>query len=198
MKVLNKLFLLFSLTLLFSCKKESKTSNDSEIRDRYFQLEKRGWKSKTYNQLVDGINFTATEVPIQYYLLKDKGNQELISVDSLYEANKTERIIEFTFTQDEEKDLLSEDFTKLSYTDGVKYMSFGLDKDFYVVTSKKDTITCSGVTFERNYKIAPYQKVLLFFSRIDPNEKIQLVYNDHLFKKGVLKFKFIDNYKLVL
>ena len=198
MKVLNKLFVLLLLPLLFSCKKEVKASDDSEIRDRYFQLEKRGWKSKTYNQLVDGINFTATEVPIQYYLLKDKGNQELISVDSLYEANKTERIIEFTFTQDEEKDLLSEDFTKLSYTDGVKYMSFGLDKDFYVVTSKKDTITCSGVTFERNYKIAPYQKVLLFFSRIDPNEKIQLVYNDHLFKKGVLKFKFIDNYKLVL
>ena len=198
MKVLNKLFVLLLLPLLFSCKKEVKASDDSEIRDRYFQLEKRGWKSKTYNQLVDGINFTATEVPIQYYLLKDKGNQELISVDSLYEANKTERIIEFTFTQDEEKDLLSEDFTKLSYTDGVKYMSFGLDKDFYVVTSKKDTITCSGVTFERNYKIAPYQKVLLFFSGIDPNEKIQLVYNDHLFKKGILKFKFIDNYKILL
>ena len=198
MKVLNKLFLLFSLTLLFSCKKESKTSNDSEIRDRYFQLEKRGWKSKTYNQLVDDINFTATEVPIQYYLLKDKGNQELVQVDSLYEANKTERIIEFTFTQDEEKDLLKEEFTDMSYTDGVKYMSFGLDKDFYVVTSKKDTIACSGVTFERNYKIAPYQKVLLFFSGIDPNEKIQLVYNDHLFKKGILKFKFIDNYKLLL
>ena len=198
MKVLNKLFLLFLLTLLFSCKKEVKASNDSEIRDRYFQLEKRGWKSKTYNQLVDDINFTATEVPIQYYLLKDKGNQELVQVDSLYEANKTERIIEFTFTQDEEKDLLKEEFTDMSYTDGVKYMSFGLDKDFYVVTSKKDTIACSGVTFERNYKIAPYQKVLLFFSGIDPNEKIQLVYNDHLFKKGILKFKFIDNYKLLL
>ena len=198
MKVLNKLFLLFLLTLVFSCKKEVKASNDSEIRDRYFQLEKRGWKSKTYNQLVDDINFTATEVPIQYYLLKDKGNQELVQVDSLYEANKTERIIEFTFTQDEEKDLLKEEFTDLSYTDGVKYISFGLDKDFYVVTSKKDTIACSGVTFERNYKIAPYQKVLLFFSGIDPNEKIQLVYNDHLFKKGILKFKFIDNYKLLL
>ena len=64
MKVLNKLFLLFSLTLLFSCKKESKTSNDSEIRDRYFQLEKRGWKSKTYNQLVDGIALRLSYLPI--------------------------------------------------------------------------------------------------------------------------------------
>jgi hypothetical protein len=63
-----------------------------------------------------------------------------------------------------------------------------------VVTAKKDTIPCSGVTFERNYKIAPYQKVLLFFSGIDPNDKIQLVYNDYLFRKGTLKFKFKDTY----
>ena len=198
MKGLNKIIFLFCSVVLFSCKNETKKTNNSEIKDRCFQLEKRGWKSLAYNQLVDDINFTAIEVPIQYYLLKDKGNQDLVQVDSLYETNKTERVIEFTFTQDEEKDLLSEDFTKLSYTDGVKYMSFGLDKDFYAVTSKKDTIACSGVTFERNYKIAPYQRVMLFFSNIDPNEKIQLVYNDHLFRKGIMKFKFIDNYKLVL
>jgi hypothetical protein len=80
----------------------------------------------------------------------------------------------------------------LSYEDGIKYMSFGLDKDYYVVTSKNDTIACSGVSYERSYKIAPYQKVLLFFSGIDPNEKIQLVYKDYLFRKGMMKFKFKD------
>jgi hypothetical protein len=69
-----------------------------------------------------------------------------------------------------------------------------LDRDFYVVTSKNDTIPCSGVNFERNFKIAPFQKVLLFFSGIDPNDKIQLVYKDYLFKKGTLKFKFKDPY----
>ncbi len=198
MKGLNKFWVLIIVVLFFSCKKEAKSADDSEIRDRYFQLEKIGWKSKSYNQLVDDINFTATEVPIQYYLLKDKGKENLVQVDSLYEANKTERIIEFTFTQDEEKDLLKEEFTKLSYEEGVKYMSFGMDKDFVVVTSKKDTIACSGVTFERNYKIAPYQKIMLFFPNIAPNEKIQLIYNDKLFKKGILKFKFKDTYTPLL
>jgi len=194
MKDLNKFIFVLLFFVLFSCKKDPQSTNsdDSEIRDRYFNLEKTGWKSRMYTQTVEDIGFTATEVPIQYYLLKDLGNQNLKVVDSLYEENKRERVIEFTFQQDEEKDLLSKDFTGMEYTDAVKYMSFALDKDFYVVTSKNDTIACSGVTFERNFKIAPYQKVMIFFSGIDPNDKIQLVYNDFLFKKGTLKFKFKD------
>jgi hypothetical protein len=196
MKDLNRFIFVFLFFVLFSCKNDSHSKNfdDSEIRDRYFNLEKIGWKSRVYTQKVEDIGFIATEVPIQYYLLKDLGTENLKTVDSLYEENKRERIIEFTFQQEEEKDLLSKDFTGMDYTDAVKYMSFGLDKDFYVVTSKKDTISCSGVTYERSYKIAPYQKVMLFFSGIDANEKIQLVYTDFLFRKGTLKFKFKDTY----
>lgn len=195
MKEFNKLFWLFIVLSYFSCKKEEdKFKNDSEIRDRYFKLEKIGWKSRQYTQKIDGIHFTATEVPIQYYLLKDKGNENLFLIDSLSEINKRERVLEFTFQQEDEKDLLAMEFTGMDYTSAVKYMSFGLDKDFYVVTSKLDTIACSGVNFERNFKIAPYQKVLLFFSGIEPDEKIQLVYNDYLFRKGTIKFKFKDTY----
>ncbi|WDF66482.1 hypothetical protein [Flavobacterium sp. KACC 22763] len=194
MKDLNKLIFVLFVCILSSCKKDSQSADDSEIRDRYFNLEKIGWKSRTYTQKIEDIGFTATEVPIQYYLLKDMGTDSLTTVDALYEENKRERIIEFTFQEEEEKDLLSKDFTGMEYTDAIKYMSFGLDKDFYAVTSKNDTIKCSGVTYERTYKIAPYQRVLLFFSGIDPNEKIQLVYNDFLFKKGTLKFKFKDTY----
>lgn len=196
MKDLNKFIFVILFFALSSCKKDAQStnSNDYEIRDRYFNLEKIGWKSRVYTQKVDDIGFIATEVPIQYYLLKDFGTANLKTVDSLYEVNKRERVIEFTFQQEEEKDLLSKGFTGMEYSDAVKYMSFGLNKDFYVVTSKNDTITCSGATYERSYKIAPYQKVLLLFSGIDPNEKIQLVYTDFLFRKGILKFKFKDTY----
>ncbi|PAM93696.1 hypothetical protein B4N84_15580 [Flavobacterium sp. IR1] len=196
MKVLTKLIFIFFVFVLTSCKKDSATINpdDSKIRDRYFNLEKIGWKSHEYTQKVEDIGFIATEVPIQYYLLKDLGNENLKTVDSIYETNKRERVIEFVFQHEEEKDLLSPDFTGIEYTDAIKYISFSIDKDFYAVTSKNDTILCSGVTYERTYKIAPYQKVLLFFSGIDPNEKIQLIYNDFLFKKGILKFNFKDTY----
>jgi hypothetical protein len=74
MKALNRFSLLLFVLVLYSCKKEGNVKDDADIRSRYFQLEKIGWKSKVYNQYVDDINFTATEVPIQYYLLKDKGN----------------------------------------------------------------------------------------------------------------------------
>ncbi|UUC46478.1 hypothetical protein [Flavobacterium cerinum] len=197
----SRLLFIFFVFLLCSCKKEKTTTtgrDDSEIRSRYFQLEKIGWKSREYSQKVDDISFTATEVPIQYYILKDQGKTDLFKVDSLYEANKQERVIEFTFRQDDEKDLLGDQFTGLPYEDAVKYMAFALDKDFYVVTSKNDTIACNGVSYERNYKIAPFQKVVLFFSGIDPNEKIQLVYKDHLFRKGTLKFKFKDTFTEIL
>jgi hypothetical protein len=196
MKALSRYIFLSLFLVVISCKKNNQSTNldDSKIRDRYFNLEKIGWKSRMYTQKIEDIGFTATEVPIQYYLLKDLGTVNLKMIDSLYEENKRERVLEFTFQQEEEKDLLSKDFTGMDYTSAVKYMSFGIDKDFYIVTSKKDTITCSGVTFERSYKIAPYQKILLYFSGIDPNEKIQLVYNDFLFRKGTLKFKFKDSY----
>jgi hypothetical protein len=192
MKVLIKYSLLF--IFLIACNKEKKEDfrDDSKIRFRYYNLENMGWKSKLYSQKVDGINFTATEVPIQYYLLKDQGNEDLIKVDSLYEKNKTERIIEFTFIEDNEEDLLQEKFTQMNYESAVKYMSFTIQKDFIAVTSKNDTIECSGVLFERNFKVAPINKIMLFFSNINPNEKIQLVYQDHLFKKGTLKFRFKD------
>ena len=194
MKALTKLLLLILVpTMLVSCKKDGE-KDDSEIRERYYRLENMGWKSKIHTQKIDDIGFTATEVPIQYYLLKSMGNDDLFETDSVYEQNKRERIVEFIFEQDEEKDLLDEKFTGISYEDGLKYMSFSIDKDFFVVTSKNDTIPCSGVNYERTYKIAPYQKVLLFFSGIDPNDKIQLIYNDRLFKKGTVKFKFKDTY----
>jgi len=38
----------------------------------------------------------------------------------------------------------------------------------------------------------------LFFSGIDPNEKIQLIYKDQLFRKGTLKFKFKDTFTEIL
>jgi len=194
MKVLNSLFVICVLMLLSSCNSKEEHNKETEIRERYFRLENIGWKSKSYTQKADDIFFTATEVPIQYYFLKDKGNQDLQVIDSLYNQNNRERVIEFMFQQDEEKDLLGKEFTGMDFTSAVKYMSFGLEKDFYVVTSKNDTIACDGVTFERNYKVAPYQKVLVFFSGISPEEEIQLVYKDYIFRKGVLKFRFKNNY----
>jgi len=191
MKAINSGILFLLIIFAGSCKNDVAVKDDSEIRFRYFNLEKNGWKSREYIQKVDDINFMASEVPLPYYVLKSEGEADLIKVDSICKVNSKERLIEFQFLQDEQKDLLQTKFTGLDYQEGVKYMSFNIEKDFYVVTSK-DTIACSGVTFERNFKVAPYHKVLLFFTGISPNENIQLIYTDRLFKKGIIKFKFQD------
>lgn len=194
MKVSTKIFYLSLLiSILISCKDEQIDDRD-KITERYFNLEKIGWKSREYSQKVDKIQYKAIEVPIQYYLLKNLGKENLEAVDQEYEERKSERIIEFTFDSDTDDNILLEKYTGMSMDNSLKYMAFGLDKDFYVVTSSKDTVRCEGVSYERSYQIAPYERVLLFFTGINPEEKIQLVYEDHLFRNGRLKFQFKDTY----
>lgn len=182
-------YILFALLAVISCKN---TSHERVVTEDYkfFNLAVDGWKSKQINQYINTINYTATEVPLHYYILKDNQNFEPKAVDSLYKLHKNERIVEIEFHHDEEKDLLEKEFTNLPYEKAVEYMSFKLEKDFQVITSSRDTITCSGVLFERNFKVAPFKRALLYFGNVPENEEIQLLYNDQLFGNGIIKFNF--------
>ncbi len=180
------LFLLI-FCLSASCNKSPKSNKVSEYK--FFNLQQQGWKSKRVTQFINDINYTATEVPLQYYLLKNtNGNYK--KTDSLYQVNNKERIIEVEFQHSNEADLLLDKYTNKSYEDAVKYMAFTIAKDFTIVTSSNDTITCSGVNFERNFKVAPFKRVLLYFNNINPNDNIKLIYQDYLFGNGILKFNF--------
>jgi len=178
--------LFIGVFLFTSCKDNSaKTTEDHKL----FNLQQQGWKSKRINQFVGDINYTATEVPLKYYLLKNLGNNTK-KVDSLYNVNKKERIIEIEFMHADKDDLLKNEYTNKSYDDAVKYLAFTIQKDFTVVTASNDTIKCSGVNFERNFKVAPFKRALLYFNNINPNDNIKLIYQDHLFGNGIIKFNF--------
>ncbi|OEK08046.1 hypothetical protein A8C32_16460 [Flavivirga aquatica] len=186
MKFLKR-FVFFTVVVLVSCNKFKKEDIQQEYK--YFSLKQQGWKSKRVNQFINDINYTATEVPLQYYLLKStKGNYK--TVDSLYKINSKERIIEVEFQHTKENGLLLNKYTNKSYDDAVKYMAFTIEKDFTVVTSSNDTISCSGVNFERNFKVAPFKRVLLYFNNINPKDNIKLIYQDQLFGNGIIKFNF--------
>lgn len=178
---------IFFAFCLFSCDDKPKSKSIPEYK--IFNLEQQGWKSKRVNQFINDINYTATEVPLKYYLLKNTSTNPKL-VDSIYKANSKERIIEFEFQHSNEADLLIDKYTNKSYDDAVKYMAFTIEKDFTVVTSSNDTIQCSGVNFERNFKIAPFKRVLLYFNNINPNDNIKLLYQDYLFGNGIMKFNF--------
>jgi hypothetical protein len=183
------LILIMSTFCFTSCtngKKERAITEDY----KFFNLAVDGWKSKRINQYINDINYTATEVPLQYYILKDNQNFEPKAVDSIFKLHEKERVLEIEFHHDKEQDLLQKEFTNLAYDEAVKYMAFKIQKDFKVVTSTNDTIVCSGVLFERNFKVAPFKRALLYFGAINPNEEIQLIYNDQLFGNGLMKFNF--------
>ncbi len=178
-----------TLFCVLSC---TKNKQEAVITENYkfFNLAVDGWKSKKINQYVNSINYTATEVPLHYYILKDNQNIEPKAVDSIFKLHEKERVVEIEFHHDEEQDLLQQEFTNLSYDKAVKYMAFKIQKDFKVVTSSNDTIVCSGVLFERNFKVAPFKRALLYFGDVNPNEEIQLIYDDQLFGNGLMKFNF--------
>ncbi|WP_299883441.1 hypothetical protein [uncultured Lacinutrix sp.] len=183
-KTVKNLFLLFLASLLFSC------NNTNTVEDyKAFNIQQQGWKSKRINQFIGDINYTATEVPLKYYLYKNLGKNSQ-KIDSIYTANQKERVIEIEFQHVDKKDLLLQDFTNKNYEESVKYMAFTIVKDFTVVTSSNDTIKCSGINFERNFKIAPFKRALLYFNNINPDDTIKLIYQDQLFGNGIIKFNF--------
>ncbi|PKP11186.1 MAG: hypothetical protein CVU08_12795 [Bacteroidetes bacterium HGW-Bacteroidetes-3] len=178
-------FILFLIVgVLYSCNKSPK-EKDYKI----FNSQHHNWKSLRVTQFVNDINYTATDVPLQYYLIKDIG-EDYQNIDSIYNANVKERIIEVEFQHIDQIDLLLPEYTTKTYEEAVKYMAFAIEKDFAIVTSSNDTLKCSGVNFERNFKIAPFKRLLLYFNNINPNDHIQLIYQDHLFGNGIIKFKF--------
>lgn len=180
-----------AILLLVSCQKE-KTKPKSKIEYKLFNLEQAGWKSKSVSHFFTGIEYKATLVPLQYYILKSEGNTDLAKVDSIYNSVKNERVLEVEFQHEKEDDLLKSEYTQRNYEESVKYMSFHIEKDFKAVTQSGDTVNCSGVTFERNFKVAPFKRLLLHFGNIPEEENIQLLYNDQLFGNGLMKFKFTE------
>lgn len=186
-KILPLLFLII-LCFFFSCKKGAFPMVDDGYK--LFNLEQAGWKSRSVYHNFSGIDYKATLVPLQYYILKNNENKEASTIDSIFSVYKDERIIEIEFQHENEDDLLKDTYTNLDYESAVKYMSFKIENDFIIVTESSDTITCSGVTFERNFKLAPFKRLLLHFGNVPEEENIQLVYNDKLFGNGLMKFKF--------
>ncbi len=177
------------LLCFFSCKKQS-LEPITETETKLFHLGQAGWTSNTITQTFPNIAYKATLVPLQYYILKQEGTATLNKIDSMYAILKNERVVEMQFEHETKDDLLKGKYTKRDYDASVTYMAFKIQNDFTVVTQSGDTIDCSGVTFERNFKIAPFKRVLLHFGTVPEDAQIQLLYNDKLFGNGLMKFKF--------
>jgi hypothetical protein len=133
-----------------------------------------------------------------YYISHAYGEENINQIDSAYQTVKNQRIIEFVIENKGHKDLFDSIYTNIdNYSHVVEYFSSTIKKDFYLLTSTKDTILCNDVLFERTFKLSPHKKLLLYFGNIDPEEKIELIYDDQLFNKGKIEYK-LNNHLIKL
>lgn len=183
--------ILILASALTACKSDAeKRLEESVLSSKMFYHEQRGWKANQILNFTKDIQYRATEVPIEYYLLKNEGLEDVAAFDSLALANNKERVIEFEFEHIASEDLLEKEFTKRSYDDSVIYMAGTIKDDFYAITSNNDTIPCLGVHFERHFKVSNFKRVLLYFGGVSPDESLKLVYKDQLFSGKTFEFDF--------
>ncbi|WBX75078.1 hypothetical protein PG911_10455 [Tenacibaculum ovolyticum] len=205
MKVIKKsVCFLFILTVFICCKeqilkkdklkkttisniKNFKIVDENNYKDiiANFSIFDNNYTSFKKTTLINKIFYTATFLPKDYYILKN-----LKTIDSLdyYRVRiKNEEVVQFDLQDIDGKDLLKD--KTLNYEDYIKYLSFNIKNDFYAISKKGDTIKANGVFFERNYSLAPYKRLLVYFKfPYEIKEEVKLVYNDKLFKNGIIKF----------
>lgn len=77
------------------------------------------------------------------------------------------------------------------YEARVKYMSFEMENDIYLLQGK-DTLHPGLFHFERIFEVAPYATVMFAFDnqKFNKDENFTIVYNDKLFEKGFVKFNY--------
>ena len=180
-------FCIVLLAFICSC------TNKLESSIKEFSFAGKQWNAIERIQHRGSIAYRASEVPLQYYLQKHLGVYDSEGIDSMCQNLNRERVLVMEFEQDRGVDLLLSDFTNRDYDAAVRYMAFDIQDDFKLVTTSKDTIPCSGVLFERNFKVAPFKRLLLHFGNINPDDKITLLYKDQLFGQGNIRFDFDDN-----
>ncbi len=133
------------------------------------------------------IKYRAKKIPSELYL-QNKGLKGEELELALKEVSG-EQLFYFEFEEALKQDLIKKYFEE-NLDQKIAYLSFDIYNDFKLVNEKGDTIHSDYSVYERNFHVAPYERILLSFSGIDPNEEVQLVYMDQLFGRGKFDFTF--------
>lgn len=143
------------------------------------------------------VIYTVKYEPVEYKTLKDFGNiNKLDSKEFETKRNEYSGLCYFNFKIESKNSNKSpiksiarskEDLSKL-----FQYCNTELEKDFYLESGDL-IIPCKLFHFEDDHQILNYNLVSLAFEsdKIDLTKNdIVLVYNDHFFNNGLLKFNF--------
>lgn len=136
---------------------------------------------------VEDITIRAKRIDSESYLL-NKGVEESKIAEAM-ETIEGEQLFSIEFEEVQKQNLMKKYFSQ-DMDAPISYLSFKINKDFRLVTELGDTIRPSYSIYERNFHVAPYERILLSFNNIEETESIKLIYNDRLFEKGRQTFSF--------
>lgn len=139
----------------------------------------------------EDVIFRMKKVPTELYLNKEIPNATKSEFDSLLNELKGEQVFYFEIEDVQNQDLLKK-YHAANYDGAVKYLSFDILNDLRICTQAGDTLKPNFALYERNFHLAPFERVLIDFSGLDQEAAFEFIYQDNLFGKGELRFSFPD------
>jgi hypothetical protein len=144
---------------------------------------------------INEFTYVALYKPVDYSSLVEIATLEKINPDKFKEVKKTYEGMEyFTFkitcsaTNDEL--LRYKSSSSSEYFNRLEYFSFKAQNDFNLLNGS-DTVKCDLFHFERSFGLAPVLTFVIGFTK--PQKQlgpITLIYEDKIFKNGIIKLLF--------
>lgn len=156
-----------------------------EISDRFDDTKK--FKIQKIQQNFGDLNFTAKRIPTALYL-QNQGLQKEELTEALTQV-EDEQLFYFEIEESQKQDVIKKYFSE-NQDQNISYLSFDIHHDFKIVNGDGDTLKANYSFYERNFHIAPYERIVVSFSGINEGEELKLIYNDHLFGKGESTYSF--------
>lgn len=133
------------------------------------------------------LKYRAKRIPTELYL-RNKGLEADELTDAIAEVTN-EQLFYFEFEQEQKQDLVKK-YLEDDLDANVSYLSFDIYRDFKLIKENGDTVQSAYSLYERNFHVAPYERIIISFNGVDQNEAVQLIYKDQLFGKGSFYFAF--------
>jgi len=157
-----------------------KVSLNSPTKDHTFSVQK-------IEETREDITYRAKRIDTETYLL-NKGVEGNELTEALKDLNN-DQLFYIEFQETLKQDLIKKYF-KGNKDKPVSYLAFDIQEDFKLVNSSGDTIKANYSMYERNYHVAPFERLLLNFSGISSGEALTILYKDKIFGKGDFIFEF--------
>ncbi len=176
----------FSLVLILSSCSNSYTPREYKI---WIESSENGFsKTKVLEELEYGVQFQTPEYkllqklgPVDFFKITDV-ESELLSYDFdysfLFKITNLNGIppLRYKLTDDKE------------YYGRIQYFNSAIQKDFFLIVEKKDTLPCLFAHLERDFGISPELRLQLSFGDVVEDKNVQLCYIDKLYNNGMVKF----------